>query len=405
MQLKYKTISDALYGLIDIESELVKYIIDTPYFQRLRNIKQLALTHLVYPGAEHTRFQHALGCYHLAKNAVKVLRTKGIDISTDEEKGLLIAALLHDVGHGPFSHTLEHSLVNCHHEQFSIKLMQKLNEQHNGYLNTALQIYKGEYPKKFLHQLISSQIDVDRLDYLKRDSFYTGVAEGAVGSERIIKMYEVQNNELLINNKGVFSIEKFLLARRMMYWQVYLHKTVLSAEVMLQKIIGRVRFLVHRGETLFITEPLRYFLLNDISTITDETLQMFTQIDDSDIMCCVREWSNSQDPILATLSSRLLHRELNKIIIQTEDFSEDFIASVHEKTIKKLNIKEEDVFYFVYHQKIGTHSYHSEDTPILFKERNGVLKNISEVSTILNNKEFNFTDVRYFLSYPRCIIE
>ncbi len=400
-----KIISDPIYGLVDIEADVVREIIDHTYFQRLRNIKQLALTFLVYPGAEHTRLQHALGCYHLAQTAVKVLRKKNVKISEEEERGVSLAALLHDIGHGPFSHTLEYHLVKCSHENFSIRIMEKLNEELNGRLDTALAIYKNEYPRKFFHQLVSSQADVDRLDYLKRDSFHTGVAEGAVGSERIIKMYDVVEDKLAIDSKGIFSIEKFLLARRMMYWQVYLHKTVLSAEEMLMKIVERARFLLAKNVEIFITEPLHYFLENEVKTIDDEALQMFTRLDDSDIFCCVKEWCFCEDFILQSLSRKLVNRDLNKITIQLEEFDESFTEKVKRLTQEKLGITAEEVHYFVYHHKIRTRSYHSENTPILFKNKAGELANISEVSTLLSDKEFNFTDVRYFISYPREIVD
>ncbi len=399
--MSYKTISDPIYGLIDIEAEIVREIIDHPYFQRLRNIKQLALTYLVYPGAEHTRFQHALGCYHLARTAVKVLRKKGTSIDKKEEEGLILASLLHDIGHGPFSHTLEYHLVKCSHELFSVRIMEKLNEELSGRLDTALAIYKNEYPRKFLHQLVSSQADIDRLDYLKRDSFHSGVAEGAVGSERIIKMYDVVNDNLVIDSKGIYSIEKFLLARRMMYWQVYLHKTVLSAEEMLLKIIERARFLLQQKQSLFVTEPLRYFLENTIEEISDKTLEMFTRLDDADIHSSIKEWCFSSDFILRTLSQKLIKRDLNKITIQVGDFTQENINKIHRLTQEKLGVSAEDVHYFVYHHRIGTRSYNSQNTPILFKNKNNEIANISEVSTLLSDKEFNFTDVRYFLSYPR----
>ncbi len=399
--MSYKIISDPIYGLIDIDAEVVRKIIDHPYFQRLRNIKQLALTYLVYPGAEHTRFQHALGCYHLAQTAVKVLRKKGVAISPKEEEGVILASLLHDIGHGPFSHTLEYHLVKSSHELFSVRIMEKINEQLNGRLDTAIAIYKNEYPRKFLHQLVSSQADVDRLDYLKRDSFHSGVAEGAVGSERIIKMYDVANDELVIDSKGIFSIEKFLLARRMMYWQVYLHKTVLSAEEMLLKIVERARVLLTQKKSLFITEPLRYFLENTITEITEETLEMFCRLDDSDIFSCIKEWSFSDDFILSSLSQKLIRRDLNKITIQVEDFTQEYIDKIHKLTQEKLNLTADEVHYFVYHHRIGTRSYNSQNTPILFKDKQGKIANISEVSTLLTDEQFNFTDVRYFLSYPR----
>ncbi len=399
--MSYKIISDPVYGLIDIETAIVREIIDHPYFQRLRNIKQLALTYLVYPGAEHTRFQHALGAYHLARTAVKVLRKKGISINAEEEEGVVLAALLHDIGHGPFSHTLEFHLVKCSHEAFSLHIMKKLNEELSGRLDMAIAIYTNQYHRKFLHQLVSSQIDVDRLDYLKRDSFHAGVAEGAVGSERIIKMYDVVDDNLVIDSKGIFSIEKFLLARRMMYWQVYLHKTVLSAEEMLRKILERARYLLLHKHDIFITEPLRYFLENEITTPTDEVLQMFSRLDDSDIFCCIKEWKFAEDFILSSLSRKLINRNLNSIIIQVEDFSAEFMEEIQQLTQKEFDIKTEEVHYFVYHHKIRTRSYNSLDTPILFKDKSNRLYNISELSTLLSDKEFNFTDVRYFISYPR----
>lgn len=401
MRRNYKIISDPVYGLLDIEANLVKEVIDHRFFQRLRNIKQLALTYLVYPGAEHTRFQHALGAYHLAKMAVKVLKDKGIDISDAEAEGVMIASLLHDVGHGPYSHTLEYHLVACSHEDFSIRMMELMNEELGGRLSLAIAIYTDKYARRFLHQIIVSQIDVDRLDYLRRDSFHTGVAEGAVGSERIIKMYDVINDELVIDSKGIFSVEKFLLARRMMYWQVYLHKTVLSAEEMLLQIIERVRFLLERGEKLFLTPALKYFLEHNFTKITEEVINYFARLDDSDIMCCLKEWCYAKDSVLSSLSQRLSERYLNKIIIATEEFPKEFIDKIHRKTIDILRLSEDEVTYFVYHHEIGTRSYHSENTPILFKNKEGELSNIAEVSTLLSNKEFNFTDVRYFISYPR----
>jgi HD superfamily phosphohydrolase len=302
---KKKIINDPVYGFISIPTELIYDLIEHPYFQRLRHIKQLGMTHLVYPGALHTRFHHALGAMHLMKMAIETLRSKDHVITNEEEEALTIAILLHDVGHGPFSHALEHTIVDgISHEDISILLMNKLNIEFKGQLTTAISIFNDTYPKKFLHELVSSQLDMDRLDYLNRDSFFTGVSEGVISSDRIIKMLNVKDDHITIEEKGIYSVEKFLIARRLMYWQVYLHKTVIAAEQMLVKILERSRALTLSGQDLFATPALKHFLTNKLSTeafTEDDHLEIFTRLDDTDIMSAVKVWALHSDPVLSKL--------------------------------------------------------------------------------------------------------
>ena len=328
---KRKIINDPVHGFITIPNELIFDLIEHPYFQRLRRIKQLGLSHLVYPGANHTRFHHALGAMHLMNEAIDVLRSKGVEITEDEKLGALVAILLHDIGHGPFSHTLEHSLLNSiQHEAVSLLFMERLNEQFDGRLATGIAIFSNTYKKTFLHQLVSSQLDMDRLDYLQRDSFFTGVSEGVIGSERIIAMLNVSNNQLVIEEKGIYSIENFIGARRIMYWQVYMHKTVVSSEFMLTSILKRAKFLYQEGINLFASPSLKVFLKDDVSfdqfKNDPSMLEHFALIDDSDISSAIKVWQSCEDKILAKLCKDIASRHLFKTIISKEKFSDEFIA-------------------------------------------------------------------------------
>ncbi|MGA0435366.1 MAG: HD domain-containing protein, partial [Flavobacteriales bacterium] len=310
---KHKILNDPVYGFVTIQHELSFDLMNHPYVQRLRRISQLGLSHLVYPGAVHNRFHHAIGALHLMQEAIAVLRAKGVEISKDEAEGACAAILLHDVGHGPFSHALEHSIVKgVHHEDISALIMAKLNDEFNGALDTAIAIFNDHHPKAFLHQLVSSQLDMDRMDYLARDSFYSGVAEGKIGSDRIIKMLAVENNEIVVEEKGIYSIEKFLMARRLMYWQVYLHRTVLCAEFMLMNALRRAKELAQAGHAIFTTPALGVFInesLDRAKFLADEQiLQHFCDLDDSDILTCLKVWQNHEDFVLRELSRRIVHR-------------------------------------------------------------------------------------------------
>ena len=337
---KRKIINDPIYGFITLPNDLVFDLINHPIFQRLRRIKQLGLTNLVYPGALHTRFHHAIGAMHLMTEALLVLKSKGVNITDEESEAAIIAILLHDIGHGPFSHALEHTIVKgISHEDISMMLMNELNITFKGKLTLAIKIFKGDYSKKYLHQLVSSQLDMDRLDYLKRDSFFTGVSEGVVSSDRIIKMLNVAKGELVIEAKGIYSVEKFLIARRLMYWQVYLHKTVLSAENLLVKILKRAKELSLSGTELFATPALSLFLKNNFNkkdfTSKKELLNQFVLLDDYDIMASVKVWTLSDDKILSLLCSSLIDRNLYKIELQNKKFNSSYIKTLQEKIMKK----------------------------------------------------------------------
>ena len=352
---KLKILNDPIYGFIQIPNSLIFDIIEHPYFQRLRRIAQMGFSNLVYPGANHTRFHHAIGCMHLMQKAIGVLRFKQIEISKEEENALCIAILLHDIGHGAFSHALEHSIVNgISHEEISLKFMHKLNEEFSGKLNLAIEIFEGKYKRKFLCQLISSQLDIDRLDYLKRDSFYTGVTEGNISSDRLIAMMNVKDDELVIEQKGIYSVEKFLIARRLMYWQVYLHKTGLVAENMLVNVLKRAKELSENGDELFASSALKYFLYNQINAtnFTEETLEMFSKLDDYDILSAIKEWVFHKDKILSKLSKMIVDRKLLRIEIQKENFSLLYIDKIKTKFSEKFEIPKSEIKYFVFSQKI-----------------------------------------------------
>ena len=406
---KNKIINDPIYGFITLERGVIFDLIEHPYFQRLRRITQLGLSYLVYPGAYHTRFHHALGCMKKKKKAIFQFRNKGHEITDDEAKALKIAILLHDIGHGPFSHALEKSIVNSiSHEDLSNLFMNKLNKEFNGELTLAIQIFNNQHPKKFLHQLVSSQLDMDRLDYLKRDSFFTGVTEGNIGTERIINMLDIVNDELVIEEKGIYSIEKFLIARRLMYWQVYLHKTVLSAENTLIKILQRAKYLMHNKQEVFTSKYLKIFLENNYNLSdfkNDETLiETFAKLDDHDIYSCIKEWENHSDFILSSLCKRILNRKPLKIKIQNTKFSSEEISNQKEITKQHFNITDEEVEYLVFTQKVSNNTYQHSKTHINILMKNGEIKDITDASDQFNVDALSKTVNKYFLCFPEIVI-
>ena len=405
---KRKIINDPIYGFITIPDELIFDIIEHPYFQRLRRIKQLGLTHLVYPGALHTRFHHALGAMHLMTEAIDLLRLKGNLITEDEALSAMIAILLHDIGHGPFSHSLENSIVkDMKHEYMSEVFMNVINKQFDNRLEGAISIYKGLYPKKFLHQLVSGQLDVDRLDYLKRDSFFTGVSEGVIGTDRIIKMMNVCKDSLVIEDKGIYSIEKFIVARRLMYWQVYFHKTVLSAENLLIKILDRANFLTHRGEKLFATPALSFFLSNTFTkqdfNVENSAIENFALLDDDDVNASIKVWINDNDKILSFLSQSLINRHLFKIEMSNLPFDEDVISQIKNKVSRQFSIDYDDTSNFVMSGHIENNAYNPRIDKINILYRNGEIKDISEAFEQINVTVLSETQKKFYLCYPKTI--
>ena len=403
---KNKIINDPIYGFITLERGIIFDLIEHPFFQRLRRITQLGLSYLVYPGAYHTRFHHALGCMFLMEKAILQIRNKGHEISLEEEEALKVAILLHDIGHGPFSHALENSIANnISHEDLSKLFMEKLNKEFGGKLNLAIQIFNNKHPKKFLHQLVSSQLDMDRLDYLKRDSFFTGVTEGNIGTERIINMLDVVNDQLVIEEKGIYSIEKFLIARRFMYWQVYLHKTVISAENTLIKILKRAKQLIQNGEDIFSSSALKIFLKNNFTVNdfkeNDDILESFSKLDDHDIYSCIKEWANHDDFILSSLSDRILNRKPLKIKTKNKKFSEKKINELKQKVSEKYNISIEDANYLVFTDKVSNNAYHHHKTHINILMKNGEIKDITDASDQFNIDALSKTVNKYFLCYPK----
>ena len=395
--------NDPIYGLISIPSTLIFDIIEHPYFQRLRRVTQMGLSNLVYPGANHTRFHHAIGCMHLMQKAIQVLQSKNVQVSEEETTAACVAILLHDIGHGAFSHALEHSIVNgIAHEEISLKFMQALNKEFEGKLSLAIQIFEGKYHRKFLCQLISSQLDIDRLDYLKRDSFYTGVAEGNISSDRLITMMNVVNDELVIEQKGIYSVEKFIIARRLMYWQVYLHKTGLVAESILVNVLKRAKELASKGTELFASRALKYFLYNTISkeNFTENTLETFSKLDDYDVLSAIKEWTNHEDPILSNLATMIINRDLLKIELQDIPFSEKQQEKMKKKVQKEWSLKEEELEYFVFSNTIKNQAYNT-DKPIIIYTKKGKLKDIARASDQLNVQVLTKPVVKYYLCYPK----
>jgi len=400
---KLKILNDPIYGFIRIPNSLIFDIIEHPSFQRLRRVSQMGFSNLVYPGANHTRFHHALGCLHLMQKTVNVLRVKGISISEQEENALYIAILLHDIGHGAFSHALEHSIVTgISHEEISLKYMHQLNKQFDGQLDLAISVFNGEYHRKFLHQLITSQLDIDRLDYLKRDSFYTGVAEGNISSDRLIAMINVVDNELVIEKKGIYSVEKFLIARRLMYWQVYLHKTSLVAEYMLVNILTRAKELANQGVELFGSSSLKFFLYQktDKNNFDNKVLNLFSELDDYDVLSAIKEWTNHSDKILSKLSLMIVNRNLLKIEMFDEEVSNDHLSNTTSKFLKISKISDEEAKYFVFSGKISNQAY-NKNQPIKIASKNGTIEDIVNASDQLNLQALSKPVNKYFLCYPK----
>jgi HD superfamily phosphohydrolase len=403
---KKKIINDPVYGFISIPTELIFDLIEHPYFQRLRYIKQLGMTHLVYPGALHTRFHHAIGAMYLMDTAIETLRNKGHNISDDEEEAVTIAILLHDIGHGPFSHALERTIIEgIDHEDISSMLMSKLNQQFDGRLTMAISIFNNTFPRKFLHQLVSSQLDMDRLDYLNRDSFFTGVSEGVISSERIIKMLNVKDDHIVVDAKGIYSIEKFLIARRLMYWQVYLHKTVIAGEELLVKIFKRCRELTLKGEDLFATPALKHFIKGGISRDAfmgeDHHLETFASLDDTDIMAAVKVWAGHSDFILSSLSQNLVQRKLYHVDISNKRPDKEFVTSLMKKAMKKYNITEQEAGYFVFTTSIRNNAYTAGDGNIGILMKDGHVHDITTASDNSNLEALAKTVKKYILCYSK----
>ena len=400
---KLKIINDPIYGFIHIPNTLVFDIIEHPYFQRLRRINQMALSYLVFPGAKHTRFEHVLGCVFLMQKTVEMLRFKGVQISDKEAEGLYIAILLHDIGHGPFSHAMEHSIVEgISHEEISLRFMQELNKVFNGKLETAIAMFQGTYSRKFMHQLISSQLDMDRADYLKRDSFYTGVAEGNINSERLISMLNVRNDELVVEEKGLYSVEKFLIARRLMYWQVYLHKTSVAAEQILIRLLNRAKELLQQGQKLTMSTALAFFVKNKISkdNFSQEVLEMFARLDDTDIISAMKEWQFHPDAVLSKLSKMLLNRDLLKIKVRLNDFEEQKIKRLQKLSLAK-GIDEKDMKYFVFTGVMTNRAYNPEKEIIKILTKNGRVVELSKTSEAINLEPLSQVTERYYICYPK----
>lgn len=403
---KRKILNDPVYGFITIPFEIVADLINHPWFQRLRRIKQLGLSHLVYPGALHTRFHHALGAMHLMGQALETIKSKGHEITRDEEIGATIAILLHDIGHAPFSHTLENTIVEgVHHEALSLLFMQHLNHEFNGQLDTAIAIFTNVYPKKFLSQLVSGQLDMDRLDYLRRDSFYSGVSEGVVSSQRIIKMLNIADGNLVVEEKGIYSIEKFIVARRLMYWQVYLHKTVISAEFMLIKIMQRAKELAALGHELFCSPDLRNFLYNRYSRTDFEdnpaVIESFAKLDDYDILGAVKVWSAHSDRILSTLCRNLINRKLFRIELKKTPFETTYCAEVKYRIKEQYHLTAEELPYFFVEEEISNMAYAADQLSINILMKNGQICDIAEASDTLNISALSSTVKKYFICYPK----
>jgi hypothetical protein len=403
---KKKIINDPVYGFITIPSELVFDLIQHPYFQRLRYIKQLGMTHLVYPGALHTRFHHALGAMHLMGLALETIKSKGQAISFEEEQGVIIAILLHDIGHGPFSHALEHTIVDgVSHEHISTLLMNNLNREFGGKLGLAIEIFNNRYHKKFLYQLVSGQLDLDRMDYLNRDSFFTGVSEGVISFDRIIKMLDVVDDQLVVEEKGIYSIEKFLIARRLMYWQVYLHKTVIAAEQMLVKILERAKELSHEGRNLFASPCFSYFLKNSISMEDFKNnplnIERFTKLDDNDIFTSIKVWVNDEDLILSTLCMHLIDRNLYQVEITNEPPSIERINNLADKVTDEYEISDDDTSYFVFTDTIKNKAYSVGDGSIKILMKDGSIQDIAGASDYSNLEALAKTVQKYILCYVK----
>jgi len=401
---KLKILNDPIYGFITIPNERIFDIIEHKYFQRLRRISQMGMSYLVYPGAQHTRFHHALGCMHLMRKSLEVLRFKGVKISEKEEEALLIAILLHDIGHGPFSHAMEHSIVSgVSHEWLSLQFMEKMNAEFNQSLTLAIQIFKGEYHRKFFKQLIASQLDVDRLDYLKRDSFYTGVAEGNINSERLITMLNVNNDELVVEQKGIYSVEKFLVARRLMYWQVYLHKTSLGAEQLLIRVLKRAKELSGKGVELPASKALSFFLKNEMNfeNFTDETLHTFSKLDDYDIVSAMKEWISCDDFVLKNLCKSIINRDLLKVKLKKTPIESGKVEKHLEELQQKYKISKEEANYFVFKGSVSNLAYRDDVENINILYKNGKVSDVIKASDQFNLSALTKPVVKYYICYPK----
>lgn len=404
---KLKILNDPIYGFITIPNPLIFDLIQHPYFQRLRRISQMGMSYLVYPGAHHTRFHHALGSMHIMQKAIEVLRFKEISISKEEENALLVAILLHDIGHGPFSHAMEHSIVeDVNHEAISLLFMNQLNKEFDGKLDLAIQIFTGKYHRKFMLQLISSQLDMDRMDYLKRDSFYTGVAEGNINSDRLIQMLNVIDDVLVLDEKGIYSIEKFLMARRLMYWQAYLHKTSLVAELILTKVLQRAKDLTQKNVELPCSEPLHFFMNNkiELADFDEKVLNKFSKLDDYDIVSALKSWQDNDDFILSSLSKMIINRDLLKIKLSSDKFSKDEITQITTQFLKQYNVSERDSHYFVFKGKIKNQAYSKEAEPIRILKKDKTIEDVVEASDQLNLKALSKAVTKYYICYPKQLL-
>ena len=397
---KLKIVNDPVYGFIHLPNEFILDLIEHPYFQRLCRISQMGLSYLVYPGARHTRFHHALGCMYLMQQAIQTLRYKQVEITPEEEEGLYIAILLHDIGHGPFSHAMEHSIVEgISHEEISLAFMEELNRQFEGKLSIAIEIFQKKYHKQFMNQLISSQLDMDRLDYLKRDSFYSGVSEGNINSQRIIAMLTVKDDTLIVEEKGIYSIEEFLVARRLMYWQVYLHKTSIGAEFVLIRILARVKELTQQGKKLPMTTALRFFVENHITkeTFDRHALHLFAQLDDYDIISGLKEWQYGDDWVLAKLSQMILNRDLLRVKLYKSPVEKEKVQELLQETAQQLNISEDLAHYFVFTGEISNTAYRKDEQNILIYTKNNKIVDVTKASDQMNLDALSTKVTKYYL--------
>jgi hypothetical protein len=405
---KLKIFNDPIYGFITIPNSSIYDLIQHPYFQRLRRISQMGMSYLVYPGAHHTRFHHALGCMHIMQKAVQTLQFKGVSISEEEENALYIAILLHDIGHGPYSHAMEHSIVEeVHHEELSLLFMEQLNKEFDGKLALAIQVFNGEYHRKFMLQLISSQLDMDRMDYLKRDSFYSGVAEGNINSERLIQMMNVQDDYLVIEEKGIYSVEKFLVARRLMYWQAYLHKTSVVAELILTKILKRAKELTQKGILLPCSEPLQFFLQHKISLadFDKSVLDKFSYLDDYDVLGAIKAWQFHDDFVLQSLCRMILNRDLLKIQMSDDKPNKENLLAIKDKYISIAKISDKEADYFVFKGKLKNQAYSKSSEPIRILKKDKTIEDVVEASDQLHLKALSKPVTKYFICFPKVVLE
>ncbi len=410
MRNKRKIVNDPVYGFVTIPTELIFDLVEHPVVQRLRRIMQLGLTHLVYPGARHTRLSHAIGAMHLMGRAINVLRQKDIPISEAEWEGALAAILLHDVGHGPFSHALERAVIeSVPHEMLSLRIMEALNQEFHGKLDVAIEIFRGQYPKKFLSQLVAGQLDVDRLDYLMRDSFYSGVSEGIIGYDRILKMLHVSDGQLVVESKAIYSIEKFIVARRIMYWQVYLHKTVLAAEQMLVNALKRARELVRNNIQVPASEPFHWFLANTVKLedfVADSiAMRNFAILDDVDIVSTLKSWMNHPDTVLSRLSRGLVNRKLLKISLRNQAYAGEVIKDMQAQLARDWKINREEASWFVFQRSTSNNAYNRAAEKINILNKDGSLQDIAEASDQLNISFLSQPVVKYYLCYPAHLSE